>query len=467
VSVTTEPTRAGVVLCLGEIASIVGGELNGDRDRRVELYAIDSRAVTTGTLFFALSGERTDGHRFLGVVAEADAAGAVIEKDAAAPVGLATIRVDDTAVALAALGRHFREAWPLRVVGITGSAGKTTTKEYAAGLLSTRFRVFKSVGNFNSTIGLPLTLTSREREDEVAILEMGMSYPGELRRVAAIARPDVAVITNIGLAHVGNFTSADQIAVAKAEILEGLTEGGVFVANHDDERVRRIAEGFDGPVVTFGFGEEADIRGRDVTPLGHAGTRFTIETDGGSATAILPVIGAHQVVNALAALAVARALDIDPLELADEVRLLGATSHRGELVELDGGIFLIDDCYNANPAAMIAALDGLGTLGTGRRVAILGDMLELGEMSEVCHRDVGVKAGQIADVVIAVGPESAPLAAGARDAGGAAVTHVAAAEEGIAVVMATVSDGDAILVKGSRGIGLEVVVDALVHRRVH
>jgi len=463
--VTTQATEAAVVLSLAELARITAGTVTEAPAATATSYAVDSRAVGPGTVFFALVGERTDGHRYLDDVRAHGAIGAVVKRGTATPAGLPCVQVDDPAAALADLGRHFRWHWPLRVVGITGSAGKTTTKEFTADLLASRFRVFRSVGNLNTTIGLPLTLTARRPDEEIAVLELGMSYPGELRRVAAIAEPDVAVITNVGLAHVGNFKSADEVARAKAEILEKVRPDGAFVANADDARVMAMATSFTGRVVTFGIRNPADVRARDIVARGTEGTTFEVVTADGAARARLAMVGAHHVLNVLAALATAAALGLDPLELAPYVGRLGATNHRGGLVRLGGDVTLLDDCYNANPDATLSAIDALGTLPGGRRVAILGDMRELGEFSETSHQMVGRHAAAASDVVIGVGPESLALVEEARAAGSHESHHMPDATTAAEAVVDLVRDGDAILVKGSRGIGLEVVVDALVKAR--
>lgn len=452
---------AGVALELGELARAIAGELHGVERVEALRYSIDSRDVAPGAVFFALAGERTDGHAFLAEVHAKGAAAAVIRADAPAPPGLAVIRVADTALALAALGRHFRGLGSLRVIGITGSAGKTTTKEFTAALLSHRFRVFKSAGNFNTTIGLPLTLSRRRADDEVAVLEMGMSFPGELRRVSAIAEPDVAAITNVGLAHIEHFASADDIASAKAEILDHLRPGGVFVANADDPRVMAIAERFRGRVITFGSHGSADVRVAEVHVTAAGGTHFEVWASGRSREAELPIAGRHQVANVTAALAMARALGVDPLELVPHVAGLQAATHRGALLKL-ADVTVLDDCYNANPAAVHAALDTLAGLPGRRRVAILGDMRELGGLARSAHEATGTHAARVADVLLAVGAESKATADTARRAGLARVEHAGDAGEAARVAPTLIAAGDVVLVKGSRGVGLEVVVEAIV-----
>jgi len=438
---------------------MAGGRLSGGGVFHVNGFAIDSRVVGPREVFVALAGTRSDGHRFVAEVARRGAAAAVVMQPVAAPAGFPLVVVEDTALALQQLGRAFRSRWPLRVVGITGSAGKTTTKEFTAALLATRFRVFRSEGNLNNLYGLPLTLTRRRPDDEIAVLELGMSTPGELRQVAAIARPDVAVITNVGQAHRQNFASVDAIAEAKAEILEGLSPGGSFVANADDVRVAAIAARCKGPVVSFGFSEAAEVRASAVEAQG-ATMGFTLHAGGRSAPAVLGGVGRHHVLNALAALAVARALGIDPLELVAELAGLAPGKGRGRLLRLANDVLVLDDAYNANPEALLAAAYALPE--ATRKVAIVGDMLELGDSADSAHDDLGRALARLGyGLVVGVGPLGRRVAQAARDAGVAETLELSDALAAAQAAPDLVRAGDAVLVKASHGVGLHVVVEAL------
>jgi UDP-N-acetylmuramyl pentapeptide synthase len=269
------------------------------------------------------------------------------------------------------------------------------------------------------------------------------------------------LITNVGLAHVQNFSSADEVARAKSEVLEGVAPGGAFVANADDARVMAMARSFSGRVVTFGDAASADLRASAIRSLGAAGTAFTVTCGGASGEARLTIPGTHHVKNVLAALATALALGFDPLGLLPRVAELVAGEHRGSLLRLGGDVLVLDDCYNSSPAALFHALETLATLPGARRVAIVGDMLELGSFAEASHREAGRRAARAAGVVLGVGPDSAALVEEAHAAGCRAVQHVPDAATAAVVATALVHDGDAVLVKGSRGIGLDVVVEAL------
>jgi len=427
--------------------------------------SIDSRTIRPGELFFAVVGPRFDGHDFLAEVGARGASAAVVHRDVAAPPSLQILRVQDTTRALQELARRRRLDAEVPVVAITGSVGKTTTKEMTAALLATRGPVLKTEGNLNNQYGLPLTLLRLREEHTAAVLELGMSAAGELRALSAIAQPDVAAITRVSPVHLEFFASVDAIAAAKAEILEGLRPGGTAVLNGDDERVRRIGESFRGRVVWFGRDRRYDVSAESWRGTGF-GMRFDLRVGGRVVDVALPLAGPHFVANFLAAAAAAHALGIAPETMAEAASSLAPARHRGEVVRLGEGVVLLDDCYNSSPDALEAAVTALTLLPGQRRVAILGDMLELGESGPALHGEAGRKLAGKVDVVIGVGQLATELLEGAREAGMATATlhQFRDVGEAIAGLNRLISPRDAVLVKGSRGVRLERVVDALLAR---
>jgi UDP-N-acetylmuramoyl-tripeptide--D-alanyl-D-alanine ligase len=353
----------------------------------------------------------------------------------------------------------------LPVVGVTGSVGKTTTKDMTAGLLATRGPVLKSEGNLNNQYGLPLSLLRLRPYHTAAVLEMGMSAPGELRALSRLAEPDVATITRVAPVHLEFFPSIDAIAEAKAEILEGLRPGGAAVLNADDPRVRAIGERFSGRVVWFGRD-----RRHAVSAEAWRGTvfgmRFLLRVGGRAVEVALPLAGAHFVTSFLAAAAAAHVLGVAPEAMAEAAAGFRPAPHRGEVRRLGEGVVLLDDCYNSSPEALEAAVVALALAPGQRRVAVLGDMLELGPTGPMLHHAAGHSLAGRVDVVVSVGPLAREILEGARRAGipAASLHHFATAAEAAAAVDALVRPGDAVLVKGSRGVRLEAVVDKVAAR---
>ena len=450
-------------------ASARGRVVHGDPAAAIGRIVIDSRTLEPGDCFVAIQGERFDGHDFVADVLARGARGAVVARDLAAGLpahDAVVIRVDDTTRALQDVARDVRRRSGARVVAITGSAGKTTTKEVAAEFLASRYRVFRNKGNLNNHIGLPLSLLELRARPEIAVVELGMNHPGEIRTLVGIAEPDVRVWTNVGDAHLGFFESADAIADAKAEILDGADAADVLVANANDPRIMRRAEWFLGRVVTFGIDTPADVSATHVEHRGLLGTSAELRTPSGAATLVTPLLGLGNLSNVLAATAVAIQFDVPVSQIVETAARLRPASHRGELLRLPGGITLIDDSYNSSPAALRQALETVAAAaGCARKVAVLGEMLELGAHADVLHRDSGRAAATAGlDLLIAVGgAPAAALAEGAVAAGmpGDAVTCVATREEAADVTLARVRPGDLVLVKGSRGIGTDLVVARL------
>jgi len=458
-------------LTAGEIAGVLDGTLVvGQGAEPLGPVSIDTRTLHVGDLFFAVRGERFDGHDFTDAAIERGARGVVVSDRAQIPAATAdraiVIVVRDTVRALQALARHVRRASGTRVVAITGSAGKTSTKEIVAALLAARFRVVRNHGNLNNHIGLPLSLMALLERPDVAVMELGMNHAGEIARLVGIAEPDVRMWINVGDAHLGFFGTVEQVADAKAEIMDGATSDGVLIANADDDRVMARARRFPGRVVTFGIRQPADVQATEVRDRGLDGTDATLSTSEGPAALRVPLIGQAQLANVLAAVAVALEFQI-PLET---VRALAATlvpvAHRGEVVRLRNDIVVVDDSYNSSPSALIAALELLRTeRHRRRRVAVLGEMLELGAQSRTLHRECGRAAADCGvDLLVSVGGENArALADGAIDAGleSGAAWHVETSAEAGPVVASRLEGGDLVLVKGSRDVETDRVVEHL------
>lgn len=459
-----------VALTAGEVAAAIGGRIvSGDASVPIQGISIDSRTLAPADFFIAIRGERFDGHRFVAGAIAAGAIGALVDESAAAgelPQGAVLIAAADTTQALQDLARHVRRRSGARVVAITGSAGKTTTKEVCAELLSARYRVFRNKGNLNNHIGLPLSLLELRAGAEAAVVELGMNHPGEIRTLVGIAEPDVRVWTNVGDAHIGFFPSADAIADAKAEILEGAKSENVLVANADDARVMARIGAFRGRTVTFGTSDKADVRATDVRMLGLEGTAATVQTPAGRFQLESPLLGHGNLANVLAATAVAITFNV-PLDIiAPRIAALRPAYHRGELLRLPGGVTLFDDSYNSSPSALKQALQVVrAATGSARKIAVLGEMLELGEHAASLHEECGRAAADagLASLIVVGGSPAEHLGDAARQAGMPPhnVVFVPDRERAIEEALKRVRPGDLVLVKGSRGIGLDAVVDRL------
>jgi UDP-N-acetylmuramoyl-tripeptide--D-alanyl-D-alanine ligase len=462
--------RVPLVLTAGAVAAAVGGQLlGGDPSQAIDGFSIDSRTVRRGDLFIAIRGDRFDGANYASTSLDAGACGVMLARDASRPAPLAgrsgsvVIEVADGTVALQTLGQHVRRASRTRVTAITGSAGKTTTKEISAEFLSARYAVYRNPGNFNNHIGLPLSLLELRARPDIAVVELGMNHAGEIRQLVALAEPDVRVWTNVGDAHLGFFSSPEAIADAKAEILEGATPATVLVANADDPRVMARAPAFAGRVVTFGTSSGSDVRATRVEELGVEGTRAHVHTPDGEADLRVPLLGFGNLLNVLAAAAVAHVHGVSLDEIVERSASLRPARRRGELVSLRSGVTLVDDSYNSSPAALMRALDAVGhDRRHSRKLAVLGEMLELGAFAPALHVECGqaaVRAG-ISRLIAVGGEAAAALAGAARDAGlDDASVHVETSAEAADLLLASLAPGDLVLVKGSRGIGTDRVVD--------
>jgi len=454
-----------VAFRLDEIASRLRGRIvQGDPRRVFDKFHIDSRLSEPGGLFFAVLAKR-NGHDFIPDAAQKGALGAVISQDVLAPDGdFALLQVTDTVAALQELGRAALASCPVKVVGITGSVGKTTTKEFAAGLISGRYRVLKSEGNLNNHLGLALSLLRLQPDHDVAVLEMAMSAAGEIRSLTRIAPPDVAVITNVNPVHLEFFADLEAIALAKKEILEGTKPGGTAVLNGDDPLVEKISRDWKGRRITFGFSPRCDVRASAVRSLGEEGLVFELRLGMQAEEVRFAFLYQDHLYNLLAALGAGWALDVPFVDMCASISRFRPLAGRGVLLRLGRGIRVLDDSYNSNPKALESALRGLAGLPAGRRVAVLGDMLELGKEEAAFHRAAGRQAAEFGwDILITVGPLGPHMAEGARDAGmpeariTVFVDSAAAAEK----ITGFIQEGDLVLIKGSRGTRMERFVDKL------
>ena len=469
------PTPTPLVLRGDTLASAAGGQVVAGRaDVEVAGVSIDSRRVGPGDLFVAIRGERFDGHAFVGDAASVGAAGLVVSDISAVDEVAAgstpreppfVVVVPDTTRALQLMGRHVRRESGTRVVAVTGSVGKTTTKDLTAAVLADRYDVSRTEGNLNNHIGLPLSLLELRRRPEIAVVELGMNHAGEIRTLVEIAEPETRVWTNVAEVHAEFFDSVDAIADAKAEILEGSTSATRLVANAADPRVMARVSSFPGELTTFGIDVPADVRATALRSLGLAGMETTLETPSGSNTLRTPLLGEGNVANILAAIAVALQFQL-PLEtVLARVATFEAQPRRGQVIRL-GDITIVDDSYNANPMAVNRALAAIGqTTDRGRRVAVIGEMLELGVRSEALHGQCGravVSSGF--DLLLVIGGRPVQvLADAAIDAGlpAASVHRCSTSDEAADRIAGLTRPGDVVLVKGSRGIRTDQVVDRL------
>jgi UDP-N-acetylmuramoyl-tripeptide--D-alanyl-D-alanine ligase len=429
--------------------------------------SIDTRTLRAGELYFGIRGDRYDGADFAIAAIERGATGVVVPRGRTLEASRAVVmEVDDTTVALQTLAHATRKSSGTKVVAITGSAGKTTTKEVTAEFLGTAYRVIRNRGNLNNHIGLPLSLMELTARPDVAVVELGMNHAGEISTLVQIAEPDVRVWTNVGEAHLGFFESIDAIADAKAEILESATPNTLLVANADDERVAARSKEFAGRVTTFGIDRRADVHADAVVDRGIDGTSARVTTPNGAFDLSTPLVGRGNLANILAATAVGIHFKI-PLEaIADRAASLKPAHHRGDVVRLARGVIVVDDSYNANPTATRRAVEVLMATDTsGRRVAVIGEMLELGARSGALHEDLGrsVAAASL-DELVTVGGAPARAMADAAVADGmdaARVRYFATSDQAADAFDAYVHDGDLVLVKGSRSIRTDIVVDRL------
>jgi UDP-N-acetylmuramoyl-tripeptide--D-alanyl-D-alanine ligase len=429
-------------------------------------YSIDSRTIRAGELFFAVKGEKLDGHDYVQPALEKGAVAAVVEKSRVSKFiersGGKTrpplIAVSDTLVALQQLSAAVRRLWGKTLVGVTGSTGKTTTKEAIAHVLASRFRVYKSEGNLNNHFGLPLMLLKLEMDHEIAVVEMGMSHAGEIAALAKISQPNIGVVTNVAPVHLEFFDSIAGIARAKGELIQSLPADGIAVLNADDEYVSQFGRNFHGKVVTYGFSALANVRAENIEARGQDGSRFDAIAGEVQEKVTLPLLGQHNIYNSLAATAVGLENGMTVAEAAAALATLSAPDKRGQVVQV-GNITVINDCYNSNPTALRAMTDALANMPAKRRIVVAGEMLELGPVGEELHRECGRHiADKKIDFLLGVRGQARPMVDAARSAGIAA-EFVATPQEAGEWLSRQTCDGDVVLMKASRGVKLEKALE--------
>lgn len=449
-------------LTFRDIAKMTGGRVEQNPDARVSSVVIDSREARPGAVFFAIKGDRLDGHTFVPQALE-NAAGAVVHSPVQVATDKGVVSVGDTTRALQDLARGVRQKFPFLLVAITGSAGKTTTKEMIATLVATERSTWRSRGNFNNQIGFPLSLANTPDGTDVVVSEMGMNHKGEIEFLARMSRPDVGVYTTIQPVHLEFFGSIEAIAAAKRELLENVDPKGSIILNADDPRVMKISEGFAGRKVTYGVDAKAEYRAEDIVENGLLGSTFRLKAEGSWRDINLSLPGRHNLENLLAAIATARTIGISWSGIERGITQLQPAYHRGVVVPWKGAT-LYDDTYNSNPYALGRALQLLAAAQTpGRRIAVVGDMLELGTDELKFHRDAGRAIPPSIDYVVGVGRRSTAFLEGAREAGVPEKStrkfdDAAGAAE---FLKSLIKPGDLVLLKASRGIGLDKVLTAL------
>ncbi|MCX5201778.1 UDP-N-acetylmuramoyl-tripeptide--D-alanyl-D-alanine ligase [Streptomyces sp. NBC_00237] len=456
-----------IPLSLAEIATLVGGQTHDIPDTSLKVtgpVVIDSRQVRTGSLFAAYAGERVDGHDYAERAVDAGAAAVLATR----PVGVPAIVVPDVTEALGALARSVVARLGTDVVALTGSAGKTSTKDLIAQLLERKAPTVYPAGNLNNEIGLPLTALRVAEDTRHLVLEMGARYIGDIRYLTGLVPPRIGLVLNVGTAHVGEFGSRENIAVAKGELVESLPADGVAVLNADDGLVREMASRTTARVLYFGESESADVRATEVRLTEDGRPAFTLHTPSGCSDVTMRLYGEHHVSNALAAAAVAHELGLSVDEIAVALSEAGTLSRwRMEVTERPDGVTVVNDAYNANPESMRAALRALASMGKGRRTwAVLGHMAELGDTSLVEHDAVGRLAVRlnVSKLVAVGGREASWLQLGAYNEGswGEESVHVSDTQAAIDLLRGELRPGDVVLVKASRSVGLEAVAQALL-----
>jgi len=450
-------------MSLNQIALACEGTYVGDASQtslEISGVVIDSRKVEPGFLFVAMKGERTDGHNFIPSVYAKGAACVLCERAPEYPAG-PYIQVPSCADALKRLAAYYRSTLSIPIIGISGSVGKTSTKEMIAAVLAQKYHVLKTEGNFNNEIGLPLTIFRIREEHEAAVLEMGISDFGEMTRLGMMARPNICVLTNIGLCHLENLKDRDGILKAKTEMFEQAQPGARIIVNGDDDKLITLKDSRTPKPYFFGLNPEHDLYATTIDNLGLDGTRCTFVTKAGSFSALIPAPGRHMVYNALAGAAVGLALDLTLDQIRTGIESLTPVSGRNHLIHTDKWTIL-DDCYNANPVSMCASLDVL-TNALGRKVAILGDMGELGEHEKLLHYNVGCHAADAGiDAVFLVGALSKEIARGIEAKNPSLLwRHFETKQELINALPLLLLKGDSILVKASHFMGFEEIVDVL------
>lgn len=450
-------------MSLGNIAEACGGTYTGDEAKRgIEVTSIttDSRNAEEGCLFVAVKGERVDGHDFIPDMYEKGVLGVLVER-APENASVPYILVASTLLAIKKIAEYYRQQLDVKVIGITGSVGKTSTKEMIASVLSKKYQVLKTLGNFNNELGLPLTVFRLREEHEIAVLEMGISDFGEMHRLSKIAKPDISVITNIGQCHLEFLVDRDGVLRAKSEIFDYLSQEGTIILNGDDDKLASIEEVKGIKPIFFGIDSSRTIYADQIMPMGLKGIQCRIHVGADSFTVKIPIPGYHMVLNALAGTAVGISLGLTLDEIKAGIEKLESVGGRFHIIE-NHTLTIIDDCYNANPVSMKASLDVLKD-AKNRKVAILGDMFELGENADKLHAQVGVHASeQGIDLLICVGAMSTHMADAAKSGRGCKqVIYFKSLEELMSGTANLIREEDTVLVKASHGMHFEKVVELL------
>jgi UDP-N-acetylmuramoyl-tripeptide--D-alanyl-D-alanine ligase len=465
-----------VIFFLEEVLRATGGKLlQGERNAFFQGISTDSRTVNKEELFIALKGPHYDGHQFALQALEKKAGGIVIEEDKIGDFRWngyppkAVIAVKDSLQALGDIARDRRRKYGTPVVALTGSNGKTTTKEMISACLETTFPILKTKGNWNNLIGLPLTLLNLTEKERVVVLEMGMNVPGEIRRLTEIAEPDIGLITNIQKVHLEGLGSLERLKEEKGELFRRMKQDGAILVNQDDPSVIELASNFSGQRITFGIEKPSDIMAKEIRLRGIEGTSFNLIIGGEEIEVTLPALGRHFVPNALAAIGVATLFGIEAKKAKETLEHYHLLPMRMEVCRLSCGEILINDAYNANPKSMELALETLAEVkGKGRSIAVLGDMLELGDFTEEAHLQLGKKVRELSiDLLLALG-EKAPLVVESAIHNGLEPERarvVGSHSEAISILKQVIQKGDWILIKGSRRMAMEKIVESLKEGR--
>ena len=457
-------------LTLARISELISGNSSHlDLNAVATGYSIDSRTIRAGELFFAVKGEKLDGHDYVRKAVENGAAAAVVAQTRVSEIAEHAISrgnthppliaVPDTLAALQQLAAAVRKLWGRTLVGVTGSAGKTTTKEAIAHVLASGFQVYRSEGNLNNHFGLPLMLLRLEMEHEIAVVEMGMSHAGEIAALAQMAQPNIGVVTNVAPVHLEFFDSIAGIARAKFELIQSLPAAGTAVLNADDEYVSQFGRNFHGKIITYGLSALANIRAENIQPRGQEGSRFDVIAGKDRKRVTLPLLGQHNIYNGLAAIAVGLESGMTLAEAAAALATLSPPDKRGQVVQV-GNITVINDCYNSNPTALRAMTDALANMPAKRRIVVAGEMLELGPEGDELHRRCGrYIAEKKIDFLLGVRGQAKQMVNAAENANIAA-EFVATPEEAGGWLSSHARDGDVVLMKASRGVKLEKALEA-------
>ncbi len=452
-------------MTLAAIAAAVNGTLyyaeNADTEKvEATQVIIDSRKIIPGGMFIATPGERVDGHSFIPQVFEKGAMGVICQTLPDKPLG-PCILVEDSFQALKDVAAYYRDQLDIKVVGITGSVGKTSTKEFVASVLAEHYKTAKTQANFNNEVGVPLTILSVTEEDEVLVLEMGINHFGEMTRLSAIGKPDIVLITNIGQCHLEHLGDRDGVLKAKTEVFTGMNRDGIVILNGDDDKLITVKDVYGKRPLLFGHKEEFDIHVIKTASKGLFGTAADLESASGSRVSVnIPLPGEHMVNNAMAAMAVGEVLGLNTEEIAEGIAKVPATSGRSNIIKGDK-YTLIDDCYNANPTSMKSAIDLLNCADTSR-VAILGDMFELGGDELKLHGEVGAYAATSGiDVLICIGQLSKAMYDSASEQQTAMTYYFTDRESAISALPNILREGDSILIKASHSMGFEKIVESL------